>query len=896
MKITMIFILEISTKTFVFWPNGTIPFYINPKHFDYEQSLAIMTTLSAFAFKTCLKFMPALVAPEGAQHVLVFENPTGIRKCVLESDGHSMDEPHKIILGYECLRSPQIDMILMRALGFPFEHNRASRDLYVDVLLENIEPAAVQLFMKDMKLPLEWRHLPYDVNSVMHFGEREYSKNGHRTIMFKDHNVKQDRVSLTSLDIRKIDIVYGPECRRRDRQEKIELCQNYPGVARKKRAVEENRSLRVNPNITPPSDTVNGSKKDTEKSADESNITIVDETLKDLGIEEELQNIVDQIYKMSSLALDNAKHKYCNNSKSITNSSKLRMGTDSENANPDILGIVEIVANYAKNMVKHAVSNLTLFCQEYDSIESYLRARCNWHEPNRCPKTYKSTKSGPVRHSTQHRPIYFQSTKHDSRGLQKPYHNFRSGNENNETNTDNVRRKRNIKENDKRIAQLEDRRHSRRAVERQYLRFNLAELSYKVYIFVNIHHLNRVKSKRTTKKERDSSALSLEEEEHTMNQYRKGKKNRHQKDKSNTEDYQYDKSKNLKDNDPTDSNIHRYIIQERKRKESETKHKYIEHNRKPKKIRHENSREDNRHKERKRKRQKRIEEYRENNDQNPQLKLIDVHAVESPEVKTERNRAQFIPKTVRISKKNREFYDDRKWPDGIVRYIIKDDPAYDIADMRRRLEEVNSILKKKTCVKLDEITEEEAERYTDYLHLDTSPDYVTGRVGDRQVFGCLELFRGGQHRQHAAMMVMAMLGFYFEVARHDRDKYIRVHMRHVRPDKMHHFEKIREDATFPLPYDYASATHPAWQFWRKIGKTGISTVATYKEQDSDGSVMKSLGQNENLLSELDLIKINTVYGIQCFRKPSGEAERSKKRVEEKDEESREEVRIEDNSE
>ncbi|CAK1553296.1 unnamed protein product [Leptosia nina] len=132
------------------------------------------------------------------------------------------------------------------------------------------------------------------------------------------------------------------------------------------------------------------------------------------------------------------------------------------------------------------------------------------------------------------------------------------------------------------------------------------------------------------------------------------------------------------------------------------------------------------------------------------------------------------------------------------------------------------------------------------------------------IFGSVELFEGGQHRQHGAMMVMAMLGFYFEVSREDRDTYIRVHNRHIRPDKLHHFEKIRSDATLPLPYDYLSATHPAWQFWRRIGKRGISTVATYKDKDPNGDIMKSLGQNEDLLSKYDLVKINSVYGVDCF--------------------------------
>ena len=226
-----------------------------------------------------------------------------------------------------------------------------------------------------------------------------------------------------------------------------------------------------------------------------------------------------------------------------------------------------------------------------------------------------------------------------------------------------------------------------------------------------------------------------------------------------------------------------------------------------------------------------------------------------------------VPKTLKLTLRNREFYDERKWPDGLVRYVIKPGD-FDIEDVRSRLAEAISILKRKTCVTFEELQDEDSESYEDVLVLDNSPDYVTGRVGGRQPFGVYELLKGGQHRQHAAMMLMAMLGFYFEVSRHDRDKYIRVHMRHVRPDKLHHFEKIRSDATFPLPYDYKSATHPAWQFWRQIGKTGISTVATFKDRDPDGSVMKSLGQNEQLFSESDIIKINTVYGVECFRKKS----------------------------
>ncbi|KAM3955520.1 LOW QUALITY PROTEIN: uncharacterized protein ACR2FA_010557 [Aphomia sociella] len=835
----------VTTKAFVFWSNGTVPFYINPKHFDHEQSILIMTTLSVFAFKSCLKFVPALVAPKGFQHVLLFENPTGIRKCILDTEGHSYDEPHKIVLGYECLRSPRIDMVIMRALGFPLEHNRASRDLYIDVQLENVEPGAVQLFMKDLKLPLEWRSLPYDVHSVMHFGERDYSKNGHKTIIFKDHNVKQNRVGLTSLDVRKIELVYGPECRRRDRQEKIELCQNYPGVARKKREVENIRSLRVNPNITPP-DTLTAFKNESDEKITEESNDKDDKTVKELGIEEELQRVVDQVYKVSSLALSNAKIKYCN-------TTKTELRTASDKNNPDILGIIEIVTNYAKNMVEHATTNMTQFCQASDSIESYQRARCSYYGgADRCPQSYRSTKSGPVRYSTQHRPVYAQSTKHDNRDIKISYINIRSGNKSEEVD---ARRKREVEDKEDEMTEVK--------VETGEKNSSIHDL--RMGTTISMHdkrrrfqeHRFKVKGKRDSGKEDwDSSTVSLENARDRKNKQKR--KNKYAREEQiDAEDYREDKQKHYKQyNEDNESENN-----ERKREEIDNESEgYTEQSRRPRKKVDKNRSEYIRE-ERKQKRQKIKEESEElanYNEQKSQLKRL---IPKNSEVREDEKRIR----TVEMTKKNREFYNERKWRDGIVRYIIKEDPEYDTADMRRRIDEVNSILKRKTCVRLQEITEEDSEKYQDYLVLDTSPDYVTGRVGGRR-FGCLELFRGGQHRQHAAMMVMAMLGFYFELARHDRDKYVRVHTRHVRPDKLHHFEKIREDATFALPYDYSSATHPAWQFWRKIGKTGISTVATFKQQDPDGSVMRSLGQNERLLSDLDLVKINSVYGTKCLRR------------------------------
>jgi hypothetical protein len=195
--------------------------------------------------------------------------------------------------------------------------------------------------------------------------------------------------------VKKIEIVYGAECRRRDRQEKLELCQRYPGVARKKRDVDgysEHTNLRMNRDITPPDETQEPGNN----------------SLKALGIANEVQAIVDEVYKVSSKALRNARAKYCNVSKSDLRTID---NAESNGTKPDIIGIIESITNYAKNMVDRAVGNLTEFCAASGSFDMYERARCPYYNGRPCPQTYRSTKSGAVKYSTQHRPVYVQSTK-----------------------------------------------------------------------------------------------------------------------------------------------------------------------------------------------------------------------------------------------------------------------------------------------------------------------------------------------------------------------------------------------------------------------------------------------------------------------------------------------------
>lgn len=247
---------------------------------------------------------------------------------------------------------------------------------------------------------------------------------------------------MTETDLRKIEIVYGEECRKRDRQEKVEICQSYPGVVRRKRETETEKtvkSLRVNPNITPPPSTpLKPIVQLSEGNISQNNVT---EALSRLGVDEEAQKVVDNVFKLSSTALLHAREKMC---KDIKAPVSLPSKTIEKTHNNDIVGILELIADYAIETVEKAVSNLTVFCETPDVLAAYQRS-CDWRINDRCRPTYRSTKSGDVFYSTKHRPYIRQSTnleRHHKYSYDRPI--WRSGNNTEEGTTPQiqVRRKR----------------------------------------------------------------------------------------------------------------------------------------------------------------------------------------------------------------------------------------------------------------------------------------------------------------------------------------------------------------------------------------------------------------------------------------------------------------------
>ncbi|CAH2065177.1 unnamed protein product, partial [Iphiclides podalirius] len=716
---------------------------------------------------------------------------------------------------------------------------------------------AVELFTKDSKLPPELRPLRYDVNSVTHFGDREFSKNGHRTIIFKDHNVQQNRNGLSELDLRKIEIVYGPECLKRERQEKIELCQNYPGVARRKREIDISvggASLRVNRDITAPPAI---------------NTTEALSALAQLGVENEAHDIKERVHQLSSRALTNAQVKYCNGT-----APHLRSDGDTGSDGADPLGTVELLADYAKSIVDHAGENTKSFCEAADSLYVYQRTRCIYEGYGGC-RGYRSTKSGDVKHSTQHRPTYQYPTKHPNRESKYEPMSYRTGNnsdadkvrrkreaatvgdaiwskEKEKTNGIDVKSKPTASPTDKTVSDARRRfkeipfsvhKHKKSAKEKVYasdlsLEGEQGKLFKNNRPAANIRLAQRKKKMNGERRKREASAVTTSQpdevgqaedvnrkETSTDNlpttdkgpasdqitvsnrsetggrrkfkdtQYRvyKGKNNEKKRtyaselsleskqvkrfkkinrgtrtakqrsgrrgmirdpadrvrrkretapDESPVQangDADEDVAKEKTDNDSPSADAAAGVDQTVEGRRRFGDIPFNVYNKK-KNGKEEGYASDLSLEDKQDKASKKNRQMKSHLTQRKKKRGEDRSEETRPVSERDRTPRKAAPRTVELSKDNEEFYAERRWPDGIVRYMIKDIPKYDLDDVRYRLEEVNKILKEKTCTRLMEITDDERSLFEDYLVLDNSPDYVTGRVGGKQ---CVAVWRKG---------------------------------------------------------------------------------------------------------------------------------------------------------
>lgn len=113
-------------------------------------------------------------------------------------------------LGRGCKNRGKVTHELMHALGFFHEHTRPDRDKFVKILWENIKTEHVKEF--EIRTISESTSLgqPYDLQSIMHYSNKAFSRNGGDTIQSKaDPTMKLgNENSLSAVDVLQINLLY----------------------------------------------------------------------------------------------------------------------------------------------------------------------------------------------------------------------------------------------------------------------------------------------------------------------------------------------------------------------------------------------------------------------------------------------------------------------------------------------------------------------------------------------------------------------------------------------------------------------------------------------------------------------------------------------------------------
>ncbi|KAM3861451.1 low choriolytic enzyme-like [Diretmus argenteus] len=185
------------------WPksaNGKveIPFDINEKY-DIIEKNEILNAMKDFHSKTCIRFIP-----RQTQRMYISFEP---RYGCFSSLGRLGDRQVLSLQRFGCVHHGIIQHELMHALGFYHEHTRSDRDHYVRINWENVKDYYVNNFQKRDTQNLG---IPYDYDSVMHYGRRAFGKLGKETIIpIPDPSTPiGQRKGMSDNDILKINRLY----------------------------------------------------------------------------------------------------------------------------------------------------------------------------------------------------------------------------------------------------------------------------------------------------------------------------------------------------------------------------------------------------------------------------------------------------------------------------------------------------------------------------------------------------------------------------------------------------------------------------------------------------------------------------------------------------------------
>ncbi|XP_064615809.1 zinc metalloproteinase nas-32-like [Liolophura sinensis] len=192
------------------WPNAVVPYSIVDGHYDDREMFWLNHSLTQWEKYTCIRFRQA--GPDDRNYVK-FQSGDGCYTDVGMAGGEQVVNLERPTCRWKAIYLHMLGHVL----GLVHEHQVPNRDRYLSVSLEHANPSWRLWLQKYSKGSLSRFKIRYDPLSIMHYGEKAFSKDGHAVTMElknKSSSITLGKVwrqELSFSDVKLVNLLY--KCR-----------------------------------------------------------------------------------------------------------------------------------------------------------------------------------------------------------------------------------------------------------------------------------------------------------------------------------------------------------------------------------------------------------------------------------------------------------------------------------------------------------------------------------------------------------------------------------------------------------------------------------------------------------------------------------------------------------
>ncbi|XP_065336693.1 astacin-like metalloprotease toxin 5 [Cloeon dipterum] len=179
------------------WFNYTVPYVIQPGLTQYERS-EVFKGMNLIMQGSCIKFRPYQYYTDRDYIYLRYDEVGCWSYVGRQGGGGQVVSLARNVPEGTCLYHGVVAHELLHAIGFEHMHNNYNRDDYVWIYYNNIRAGEEHNFVKISPQEYTDYGVPYDYDSVMHYGRTAFSGNGGETIVPKDPNARTGQQEFVS--------------------------------------------------------------------------------------------------------------------------------------------------------------------------------------------------------------------------------------------------------------------------------------------------------------------------------------------------------------------------------------------------------------------------------------------------------------------------------------------------------------------------------------------------------------------------------------------------------------------------------------------------------------------------------------------------------------------------